>query len=180
MKVVVSEVTEDDLDEEEEAKGEDVTDDLHDESLGLPPNEEGANVTFPATPLNKKVVTEGWEEGPDEGEPWRLAVSRRRRRSSTDEARKEKLCALANNLNHYYYEYGTHNGGPGGIPTKRWIFGPRDAASFESWRRIHNVEEKDADSLTSEWKEYGVDETLVKILQDASWRRQCFKKHLVF
>ena len=44
------------------------TDDLHDESLvGFPPNEEGANTTYPATPLGKKVVTAGREEGPDEG-----------------------------------------------------------------------------------------------------------------
>ena len=72
-------VTDDDLEEEEEAKFEDATDDIHDdESLGLLPIEEGANVTFPATPLGKKVVTEGREEGPDEGEPWRLAMSRRR------------------------------------------------------------------------------------------------------
>ena len=78
MKGEVSEVTEGDMDEEEEAEFEDATDDIHDESLGLPPHEEGANVTFPATPLGKKVVTEGREEGPDEGEPWRLAVSRRR------------------------------------------------------------------------------------------------------
>merc|ERR1712030_311875 len=43
-KGVVSEVTEDAMDEEEEAEGEDATDDLHDESLvGFPPNEEGAN-----------------------------------------------------------------------------------------------------------------------------------------
>merc|ERR1712082_201182 len=71
-------------------------------SLGLPPHEEGANITFPATPLGKRVVTEGREEGQDEGEPWRLAMSRRRRRSSTDEARHVKLCALAQKLNHYF------------------------------------------------------------------------------
>ena len=126
------------------------------------------------------MVTEGREEGPDEGEPWRLAVSRRRRRSSTDEARKEKLCALANKLNHHYYAYGTHSGQPGGIPFKQWKFYPRDAASLESWLRKQNMEEKDADSLTSEWKEYGVEEPLVEILQDASCRRQRFKKHLLF
>ena len=79
MKGVVSEVTDDDLEEEEEAEFEDATDDIHDdESLGLLPIEEGANVTFLATPLGKKVVTEGREEGPDEGELWRLAMSRRR------------------------------------------------------------------------------------------------------
>ena len=85
LKGVASEVAKDDMDEEEDAEFEDATDDLHDESLvGFPPNEEGANITFPATPLGKKVVTEGREEGPDEGEPWRLAASRRRRRSSND------------------------------------------------------------------------------------------------
>ena len=101
-KGAVSEVTEDVMDEEEEAEGEDATDDLHDESLGLPPHEEGANTTFPATPLGKKVVTEGREEGPDEGEPWRLAASRRRRRSSMDEAQHERICALAQKLNDYF------------------------------------------------------------------------------
>ena len=126
------------------------------------------------------MVTEGREEGPDEGEPWRLAVSRRRRRSSRDEARKEKLCALANDLNHYFIEYSTHNGRPEGIPIKDWKICARDGSHFEEWRSIHKVDEKDADSLTSEWKEYGVDETLVKILRDASRRRQCFKKHLIF
>ena len=99
MKGVVSEVTESEMVEEEEAEVEDVTEDLNDESLGLLPPEEGANITFPATPLGKKVVTEGREEGPDEGEPWRLAQSRRRRRSSTDEARHAELCALAQKLN---------------------------------------------------------------------------------
>ena len=104
MKGVVSEVTDDDLEEEEEAEFEDATDDIHDdESLGLLPIEEGANVTFPATPLGKKVVTEGREEGPDEGEPWRLATSRRRRRSSAEEARCRELFALANILNHNFY-----------------------------------------------------------------------------
>ena len=45
MKGVVSEVTDDDLGEEEEAEFEDATDDIHDdESLGLLPIEEGANV----------------------------------------------------------------------------------------------------------------------------------------
>ena len=48
------------------------------------------------------MVTEGREEGPDEGEPWRLAASRRRRRSSNDEAQHVKLSALAKKLNHYF------------------------------------------------------------------------------
>ena len=126
------------------------------------------------------MVTEGREEGPDEGELWRLAASRRRRRSSQDEARKERLCALANSVNHYFIEFGTHSGRPGGIPIQDWKFYPQNGRHFEEWRRIHNVDEKDVDSLTSEWKEFGVDETLVKVLLDAARRRQCFKKHLKF
>ena len=101
MEGVVSEVTEGELFEEEEANVDTVADVSH-ESLVLLPPEEGANITFPATPLGKKVVTEGREEGPDEGEPWRLAMSRRRRRSSTDEARHAELCALAQKLNFYF------------------------------------------------------------------------------
>merc|ERR1712208_98058 len=76
MDEVVSEVTEGLLFEEEEANVDMVTDVSH-ESLVLLPPKEGANITFPATPLGNKVVTEGREEGPDEGEPWRLAMSRR-------------------------------------------------------------------------------------------------------
>ena len=85
MDGVVSEVTEGELIEEEEAKVDTVTDVSCESPVLLPP-EEGANITFPATPLGKKVVTEGREEGPDEGEAWRLAMSRRRRRSRSDKA----------------------------------------------------------------------------------------------
>ena len=102
MEGVVSEVTEGELVEEEEAEVDTVAD-VSDESLRLLPPEEGANITFSATPLGKKVVTEGREEGPDEGEPWRLAISRRRRRSSTDKARHAELCALAQKLNHFFF-----------------------------------------------------------------------------
>ena len=107
-------------------------------------------------------------------------MSRRRRRSSADEARKEKLCALANKLNHHYFAYGTHTGRPGGMPIKWFKFYPRDALSLESRIDEQRVEEKDVDSLTSEWKEYGVEEPLVEVLQAASCRRQRFKKHLLF
>ena len=165
MKGVVSEVTEDDMDEEEEAEGEDVTDDLHDESLGLPPHEEGANTTFPATPLGKKVVTEGREEGPDEGEPWRLAISRRRRRSSTDEARHAELCALAQKLNFCFLN-----------PTREGNY----FESFERWMIVNEVGVKDVDSLTSEWRKYGVDEALQERLPTLQAVCSSYKKHLKF
>merc|ERR1711936_685771 len=98
-------VANDDMDEGEEAEGEDDATDDDNESLAwFSPNEEGANITYPATPLGKKVVTEGREEWPDECETWRLAASRRRRRSSTDEAQHARLCALAQQLNHYLLE----------------------------------------------------------------------------
>merc|ERR1712055_714305 len=100
-KGAASEVANDDLDEGEEAEGNDATDDDNESLAWFSPNEEGANTTYPATPLGKKVVTAGREEGPDEGEPWRLAASRRRRRSSTDEAQHARLCVLAQQLNHY-------------------------------------------------------------------------------
>ena len=160
MKGVVSEVTEGELVEEEEAEVEDVTDDLHDESLGLLPIEEGANTTFPATPLGKKVVTEGREEGPDEGEPWRLAISRRRRRSSTDEARHVELCALAQKLN-FYFLNPTREGHCEGRTLDRssYLVYP-NYESFERWIIVNEVQRKDVDSLTSEWRKYGVDEAL--------------------
>merc|ERR1711936_1012018 len=100
-KGAASEVANDDMDEEKEAEGDDATDNENESLAGFPPNDEGANTTYPATTLGKKVVTAGREEGPDEGEPWRLAASRRRRRSSTDEAQHARLCALAQQLNHY-------------------------------------------------------------------------------
>ena len=53
-------------------------DDDNNESLVLLPPEEGANIKPPATPLGKKVMSEGREEGPNEGETWRLATSRSR------------------------------------------------------------------------------------------------------
>ena len=70
--------------------------------LPPPPLEEGANATFPATPLGKKVVTEGREEGPNEGEGWRLAASRRRQRSMALEARQEDLRRLAKDMNDHF------------------------------------------------------------------------------
>merc|ERR1711888_227487 len=94
----------DDMDEEEEAEGDDATDDDNESLAWFSPNEEGANTTYPATPLGKKVVTEGREEGPDEGETWRLAASRRRRRSSTEEAQHARICDLAQKLNHFFLQ----------------------------------------------------------------------------
>ena len=67
MDGVVSEVTAGEVFEEEMAEVDKVSD-VSCESPLPPPLEEGANATFPAPPLGKKVVTEGREEGPNEGE----------------------------------------------------------------------------------------------------------------
>ena len=143
--------------------------------------EEGANTTFPATPLGKKVVTEGREEGPDEGEPWRLAMSRRRRRSSADEAQYLKLCALANKLNHHYFAYASQEELERNVnQQKKWYIRSLTSESLERCMIEHNVEEKDADSLTSDGRNlYGVEGPLFELLQDATCsRRLRFKKHL--
>ena len=116
-KGAASEVAEDDMDEEKEAEGDDATDDENESLAWFSPNEEGANTTYPATPLGKKVVTEGREEGPDEGEQWRLAASRRRRRSSTDEAQHARLCALVQKLNHFFVHDQQNGRGMGGSLT---------------------------------------------------------------
>ena len=183
-KGAASEVANDDMDEEEEAEGDDATDD-DDESLAwFSPNEEGANTTYPATPLGKKVVTEGREEGPDEGEPWRLAASRRRRRSSTDEAQHARLCALAQQLNHYLLEDYREDIGVGFTGTN-WMlesqFG-KPTPRLEAIARFiieYEVAERDADSLTSEWRKLGVDckigTQLDKFMTDwGTWRRCLF------
>ena len=171
MEGVVSEVTEGELFEEEEANVDTVTDVSH-ESLWLLPPEEGANITFPATPLGKKVVTEGREEGPDEGEPWRLAQSRRRRRSSTDEARHAELCALAQKLNHYFLNQSQEDHGVGIFKLT-----PRPEA-LERWMIDNEVAVKDADSLTSEWRKFGVDCALEPLMDTSKWG--WFRRHLQF
>ena len=98
MDGVVSEVTAGEVFEEEMAEVDKVSD-VSCESPLPPPLEEGTNATFQATPLVKKVVTEGREEGPNEGEGWRLAASRRRQRSIALEARHAELRALAKDMN---------------------------------------------------------------------------------
>ena len=50
----------------------------------------------------KKVVTEGREEGPNEGEGWRLAASRRRQCSIALEARHAELRTFAKDMNDYF------------------------------------------------------------------------------
>ena len=154
------------------------------ECLGLPPHEEGANITFPATPLGKKVVTEGREEGPDEGEPWRLANSRRRRRSSTDEARHVKLCALAQKLNHFFvYDCREGRRFVGGEFYVTWSTDGQTGKltpSIEALERFmidNEVAEKEADSLTSEWRKLGVDCSLEPLMDLSKWgqfRRRLF------
>ena len=155
MDGVVSEVTTGELIEEEEAEVDKAVDVSH-ESLVLLPPEEGANITFPATPLGKKVVTEGREEGPDEGEAWRLAVSRRRRRSRSDEARLAELCALAKHANNYFINP---------IRVAEVEFWDTDGAGylvppaiegFAKWIKDSKVTRRDVDSLTSEAGLYGV------------------------
>ena len=172
------------MDEEKEAEGDDATDDENESLAWFSPNEEGANTTYPATPLGKKVVTAGREEGPDEGEPWRLAASRRRRRSSTDEAQHARLCALAQQLNHYFLQnyrenidvgdLGSHWYQP--IPWRKPI--PR-YESFTIFIVENKVVEKDADSLTSEWRKLGVDSKIGPHLDKymskmGTWRRILF------
>ena len=117
------------------------------------------------------MVTEGREEGPDEGEPWRLATSRRRRRSSAEEARCRELFALANKLNHYFYANASQEQRGGSKPTHELL---------ARWMIEYNVEEKDADSLTSDARNlYGVEGPLFELLSDATYsRRLRFKKHL--
>ena len=183
-KGAASEVANDDMDEEEKAEGDDATDNEYESFACLSPNEEGANTTYPATPLGKKVVTAGREEGPDEGEPWRLAASRRRRRSSMDEAQHARLCALAQQLNHYLLQ-DHHEDIGAGETGPNWV---QDAQSripiprFESIVRFMNeyeVVEKDADSLTSEWRKLGVDPKIGTHLDKfmskwGTWRRTLF------
>ena len=181
-KGAASEVANDDMDEEEEAEGDDATDDENESLAWFSPNEEGANTTYPATPLGKKVVTAGREEGPDEGEPWRLAASRRRRRSSTDEAQHARLCDLANKFNRYFFEDYRRDESEG--DGTHWIIGPwgKLIPRYESFTRFMNeyeVSEKDADSLTSEWRKLGVDPKIGPHLdrymsKAGAWRRTLF------
>ena len=185
-KGAASEVANDDMDEEKEAEGDDATDDENESLAGFSPNEEGANTTSPATPLGKKVVTAGREEGPDEGEPWRLAASRRRRRSSTDEAQHARLCALAQQLNHYFLQNYREDIAVGKIRPSRWNCNSNWSSnlipryeSFTMFMTDHKVVEKDADSLTSEWRKLGVDSKIGPHLdkymsKTGTWRRNLF------
>ena len=175
-KGAASEVANDDMDEEKEAEGDDATDDENESLAWFSPNEEGANTTYPATPLGKKVVTEGREEGPDEGEPWRLAASRRRRRSSTDEAQHARLCALAQQLNHYLLEDYREDIGTGDTGTS-WMYDiqtGKPIPRLEALSRFiidNEVAEKDADSLTSEWRKLGIDWKIGPLMESAIWGR---------
>merc|ERR1712030_150341 len=123
----------------------------------------------------------GWrEEGPNEGEPWRLAASRRRRRSSTDEAQHARLCALAQKLNHYFFQNYREDIAVGDIRTFHW--GRNLIPCYESFmmfRHDHKVVEKDADSLTSEWRKLGVNSKIGPHLdkfmsKTGTWRRILF------
>ena len=122
----------------------------------LPP-EEGANVAFPATPLDKKVVTEGQEEGPDEGEAWRLAVSRRGRRSRSDEARLAELCALAKHANNYFINPDCETEIEFWDPWGEGYLVQPTVEGFAKWIKDSKVTRRDMDSLTSEAGLYGVD-----------------------
>ena len=126
----------------------------------------------------------GREEVTDEGEPWRLAASRRRRRSSTDEAQHVKLCALAQKLNHYFLSNTREGHGAFEMMSKLWwtdrstrqLIRPRDEA-FERWLIDNEVGEKDADSLTSEWRNLGVDCALESLMDRSSrgfYRRRLY------
>ena len=158
--VTVNEVTAGEVFEEEEAEVDKVSDVSCVSPLPLP-LEEGENVAFPATPLGKKVVTEGREEGPNEGEGWRLAASRRRQRSIALEARHAELRTLAKDMNNYFLNP-TREGHWKGrrMSDKSYYRIPPSMNGFKRWIKDSNVLKKDVDALTSEFRKYGVDEAM--------------------
>ena len=52
--------------------------------------------------------------------------------------------------------------------------------SFERWIIVNEVQKKDVDSLTSEWRKYGVDEALQEKLPTLKAVCSSYKKHLKF
>ena len=119
--------------EEKEVEVDQIVGDGSNECLILLPTEDGANATFPATPLplGKKVVTEGREKGLHEGEGWRLAVLRKRQCSVATEACEARLCSLANNLNAYFLKEPPRmglqvEGSPGVWVSSFWRIGPTE------------------------------------------------------
>ena len=129
------------------------------------------------------MVTEGREEGPDEGEPWRLAASRRRRRSSNDEAQHARLCALAQKLNLFFVnDFREGRRYAGGEYYYVWIKDRKtgiltpSAEALERFMKVNEVAEKDADSLTSEWRNLGVDCSLEPLMEQ--FRKGRHRRHL--
>ena len=113
-----------------------------------------------------------------------LAISRRRRGSSTDKSRHTKLCALAQNLNHYFLSdtregytvgYTWHGKWKTDRLTGKLLTPCIDA--FEIWTSENEVAEKEADSLTSEWRKLGVERALEPLMDQSRWgwhRRHLF------
>ena len=103
-----------------------------------------------------------------------------------DEAQHARLCALAQQLNHYLLQDHHEDIGAGvRVTGTNWV---HDAQSRKPLPRLesivrfmneYEVVEKDADSLTSEWRKLGIDPKigtqLDKILAYwGPWRRALF------
>ena len=63
---------------------------------------EGANLSYPATPLGRKVVTEGHEDSPYKGEDWRQVTRRRIQQSGASASHDERIHSLATSFNSWY------------------------------------------------------------------------------
>ena len=162
MNGVVNEVTAGEVFEEEMAEVDKVSDVSCSSPLPPPPLEEGANATFPATPLGKKVVTEGREEGPNEGEGWRLAASRRRQRSMALEARQEDLRRLAKDMNDYFLNPTREACTQGRRMSDTSVYRIRPGFfGFDSWVESRKVSKEDVDTLARECRTNGVDAALL-------------------
>ena len=117
---------------------------------------------FPPRRQAKKVVTEGQEEGPNEGEDWRLAASRRRQRSIALEARHAELRTLAKDMNDYFLNPTRGPYRKGRRMSDESVYRIRPSINgFKRWVKDRKVLKKDMDALTSEVWKYGVDEALI-------------------
>ena len=98
-----------------------------------------------------------------------------------DEAQHARLCALVQKLNHFFVHDQQNGRGMGGSLT--WVTSlftgklhPRHEA-IELFMIENEVTEKEADSLTSEWRKLGVDCALEPLMDSSRWgwhRRQLF------
>ena len=113
-----------------------------------------------------------------------LVPLRRRRRSSTDEAQHARLCALAQKLNHFFvYDCREGRRYVGGEFYVTWSTDGQTrklTPSIEALERFmidNEVAEKEADSLTSEWRKLGVERALEPLMDQSRWgwhRRHLF------